>query len=99
MNDENQDPTTPEPAETPAAEVPAGEPAEKKARRRPSRGQVLVASGAFVAVLAVASAGFAIGRTTADDGDRPDRTGYSKHFDQRGPGGMPPGMSREGRVD
>jgi hypothetical protein len=83
----------------PAEEVPAEEPAEKKTRRRPLRGQVLVAAGAFVAVLAVASAGFAVGRTTADDGDRPDWPGYGKGFDHGGPGGgpgmMPPGLPRD----
>jgi hypothetical protein len=102
MTDKSQDPTTPEPEATPPAEPtePAGgTPAEKSARRRPSRGQVLIATGALMGVLAVGSAGFAIGSATAGDGGHEDRPGHSERFDQHGPGGgpgmMPPGLPRD----
>jgi hypothetical protein len=92
MNDENQDPTTPEP------EAASNKAPEKPARRRPSRGQLLVATGALVSVLAVGGAGFAVGRTTAGDDDHPGRPGHSERFD-RGPGHgpmmIPPAMPRD----
>ena len=83
MSDQTENPPAPEPA-------PAKEP-----RRRPSKGQLLVAAGALVTVLAVGSGGFAIGRTTADEGGRPDGPGHGQRFDDRGPGGpgmMPPAV-------
>jgi hypothetical protein len=51
-----------------------------------------VATGSLTAVLVVAGSGFAIGRTTAGEGDHPDRPGHGQRFDH-GPGGqmMPPG--------
>jgi hypothetical protein len=93
MNDENQNPASHEPAE------PTEQAVEKKKRRRPSRSQVLVAAGALVGVLVVGGAGFALGRTTVDDGGTGDRPGHGERFDQRGPGGgpgmMPPALPRE----
>jgi hypothetical protein len=54
-----------------------------------------VAAGARITVLAVGAGGFAIGRTTADEGGRPDGPGHGQRFDDRGPGGpamMPPAV-------
>ena len=90
MSDQTENTPAPQEAELPPRPAPAKEP-----RRRPSKGQLLVAAGALVTVLAVGSGGFAIGRTTADDGDRPDGPGHGQRFDERGPGGpgmMPPAM-------
>jgi hypothetical protein len=90
MSDQTENTPAPQEDESPAATAPAKEP-----RRRPSKGQLLVAAGALVTVLAVGSGGFAIGRTTADDGDRPDGPGHGQRFDDRGPGGpgmMPPAV-------
>jgi hypothetical protein len=85
------DQSPPAPAEPPAAPAPESAPA-KLLRPRPSWQQVLVAVGAFVAVLAIAGIGFAIGRATAVDGDHPGRPGQEQWFDPRpdGPGFLPP---------
>jgi hypothetical protein len=100
MNDQTQDPTAPDqpedtPAETTNEAEPETAPADKPARRRPSRAQLLVAAGSLAAVLVVAGSGFAIGRTTADEGGHRDRPAHGERFDQGGPGGrhgMPPGL-------
>ena len=96
MSDQNQDPTAPQSDPVPTDEQVEAPPApEKAARRRPSRGQMLVAAGSLAAVLVVAGSGFAIGRTTADEGGHRDWPAHGERFDQGGPGGrhgMPPGL-------